>query len=145
MCRNPNLSADTSLPGCDICSRSLADINECANKTVCGEHAFCQNLIGTYQCMCDQGYEATGDGRGCVGGCPSGADPRSVFFLIQGPPQYLMGTIPMAKSEQCGHTAAQRLMVTRARTDSDFAKYKLFAEPLLFSFFPVTCENGFCT
>uniref|UniRef100_A0AAR2LIL4 Latent-transforming growth factor beta-binding protein 4 n=1 Tax=Pygocentrus nattereri TaxID=42514 RepID=A0AAR2LIL4_PYGNA len=41
-------------------------INECANETVCGEHAFCQNLIGTYQCICDQGYESTGDGRSCV-------------------------------------------------------------------------------
>lgn len=46
---------------------SLADINECANETVCGLHAFCQNLIGTYQCLCDQGYESTGDGQMCVG------------------------------------------------------------------------------
>ncbi|KAK2894957.1 hypothetical protein Q8A67_012186 [Cirrhinus molitorella] len=42
------------------------DINECANETVCGHHAFCQNLIGTYQCLCDQGYESTGDGQMCV-------------------------------------------------------------------------------
>ncbi|XP_064159651.1 latent-transforming growth factor beta-binding protein 4 isoform X10 [Anguilla rostrata] len=50
------------LTGSGVC----VDINECANKTVCGEHAFCQNLIGTYHCMCDQGYEATSDDRGCV-------------------------------------------------------------------------------
>ncbi|XP_073706971.1 latent-transforming growth factor beta-binding protein 4 isoform X2 [Garra rufa] len=42
------------------------DINECANETVCGHHAFCQNLIGTYQCLCDQGYESTVDGQMCV-------------------------------------------------------------------------------
>uniref|UniRef100_A0A3P8Y7W9 Latent-transforming growth factor beta-binding protein 1 n=1 Tax=Esox lucius TaxID=8010 RepID=A0A3P8Y7W9_ESOLU len=42
------------------------DINECANMTVCGENAFCQNLIGTYQCVCDQGYTATSDGKACV-------------------------------------------------------------------------------
>ncbi|XP_052008003.1 latent-transforming growth factor beta-binding protein 4-like [Xyrauchen texanus] len=42
------------------------DINECANETVCGQHTFCQNLIGTYQCFCDQGYESTGDGQACV-------------------------------------------------------------------------------
>ncbi|KAJ7990338.1 hypothetical protein DPEC_G00299260 [Dallia pectoralis] len=42
------------------------DINECANETVCGENAYCQNLIGTFQCMCDRGYTATGDGKACV-------------------------------------------------------------------------------
>uniref|UniRef100_A0AAY4D9V3 Uncharacterized protein n=1 Tax=Denticeps clupeoides TaxID=299321 RepID=A0AAY4D9V3_9TELE len=42
------------------------DVNECANETVCGKHSFCQNLIGTYQCMCDQGYVAAGDAGGCV-------------------------------------------------------------------------------
>uniref|UniRef100_A0AAY4D5I1 Latent-transforming growth factor beta-binding protein 2 n=1 Tax=Denticeps clupeoides TaxID=299321 RepID=A0AAY4D5I1_9TELE len=45
---------------------SLSDVNECANETVCGKHSFCQNLIGTYQCMCDQGYVAAGDAGGCV-------------------------------------------------------------------------------
>ncbi len=49
---------------------SLSDINECANKTVCGEHAFCQNLIGTYLCVCDQGFTSTADGKTCVGACP---------------------------------------------------------------------------
>ncbi|XP_030621883.1 latent-transforming growth factor beta-binding protein 4 [Chanos chanos] len=54
-------------PGYSITATGeCVDINECANKTVCGENAICQNLIGTYQCMCDQGYEATGDGRVCV-------------------------------------------------------------------------------
>ncbi|GAA6106630.1 latent-transforming growth factor beta-binding protein 4-like isoform X5 [Tachysurus ichikawai] len=42
------------------------DINECANESVCGQHMFCRNLIGTYQCICDQGYETTPDGRSCV-------------------------------------------------------------------------------
>ncbi|KAK3570249.1 hypothetical protein QTP86_017124 [Hemibagrus guttatus] len=42
------------------------DINECANESVCGQHMFCRNLIGTYQCICDQGYESTADGRSCV-------------------------------------------------------------------------------
>ncbi|MCJ8733479.1 hypothetical protein PDJAM_G00223900 [Pangasius djambal] len=42
------------------------DINECANESVCGHHMFCQNLIGTYQCICDQGYETAQDGRSCV-------------------------------------------------------------------------------
>uniref|UniRef100_A0A671TUS3 Latent-transforming growth factor beta-binding protein 4 n=1 Tax=Sparus aurata TaxID=8175 RepID=A0A671TUS3_SPAAU len=43
-----------------------ADVNECSNQTVCGEHAFCQNLIGTYLCVCDQGFTSTADGKACV-------------------------------------------------------------------------------
>ncbi|KAL6478551.1 hypothetical protein MHYP_G00119840 [Metynnis hypsauchen] len=54
-------------PGYSITTTGeCVDVNECANETVCGEHAFCQNLIGTYQCICDQGYESTGDGRSCA-------------------------------------------------------------------------------
>ncbi|XP_035381534.1 latent-transforming growth factor beta-binding protein 4 isoform X2 [Electrophorus electricus] len=54
-------------PGYSITTTGeCVDINECANETVCGKHSFCQNLIGTYQCICDQGYESTGDGRSCV-------------------------------------------------------------------------------
>ncbi|KAJ8280860.1 hypothetical protein GJAV_G00059950 [Gymnothorax javanicus] len=57
----------TCEPGYQVTATGeCVDINECANKTVCGEHAFCQNLIGTYECMCDEGYEATADHRGCV-------------------------------------------------------------------------------
>ncbi|XP_048837127.1 latent-transforming growth factor beta-binding protein 4 isoform X48 [Brienomyrus brachyistius] len=46
-------------------SGECMDINECVNETICGEHTFCQNLIGTYQCMCNQGYKATDNGKGC--------------------------------------------------------------------------------
>ncbi|XP_073785829.1 latent-transforming growth factor beta-binding protein 4 isoform X4 [Danio rerio] len=54
-------------PGYQITSTAeCVDVNECANETVCGAHAFCQNLIGTYHCLCDQGYESTGDGKICV-------------------------------------------------------------------------------
>ncbi|KAM9481109.1 latent-transforming growth factor beta-binding protein 4 isoform 1-T1 [Clarias gariepinus] len=51
-----------SLTGTGEC----VDINECANESVCGHHMFCRNLIGTYQCICDQGYETAPDGRSCV-------------------------------------------------------------------------------
>ncbi|XP_068560985.1 latent-transforming growth factor beta-binding protein 4 isoform X2 [Cebidichthys violaceus] len=42
------------------------DINECSNETLCGRHAFCQNLVGTYLCVCDQGFTSTADGKTCV-------------------------------------------------------------------------------
>ncbi|KAM8769180.1 latent-transforming growth factor beta-binding protein 4 isoform 2-T2 [Acanthopagrus schlegelii] len=45
---------------------SCVDVNECSNQTVCGEHAICQNLIGTYLCVCHQGFTSTADGKACV-------------------------------------------------------------------------------
>ncbi|XP_029427739.1 latent-transforming growth factor beta-binding protein 4 isoform X2 [Rhinatrema bivittatum] len=47
-------------------SGTCTDINECLNSSICGEHTMCQNLIGSYQCVCDQGYEGARDGRQCV-------------------------------------------------------------------------------
>ncbi|XP_064408698.1 latent-transforming growth factor beta-binding protein 4 [Latimeria chalumnae] len=43
-----------------------ADVDECLNSTVCGSHTVCRNLVGSYQCLCDQGYEAASGGRHCV-------------------------------------------------------------------------------
>ncbi|XP_028652280.2 latent-transforming growth factor beta-binding protein 1-like [Erpetoichthys calabaricus] len=47
-------------------SGACIDINECVNATICGDHAFCRNLMGTYQCLCDQGYESAPDGKSCT-------------------------------------------------------------------------------
>ena len=41
------------------------DIDECAEGTDdCGENAFCDNLIGSYRCICNKGFR--GDGKECV-------------------------------------------------------------------------------
>ncbi|KAE8585611.1 hypothetical protein XENTR_v10021376 [Xenopus tropicalis] len=54
-------------PGYQLSSSGdCTDINECLNKTVCGDHAMCHNLAGTYQCLCDQGYEGARGERHCV-------------------------------------------------------------------------------
>lgn len=45
----------------------VADVDECRNRSFCGAHAVCQNLPGSFQCLCDQGYEGARDGRHCVG------------------------------------------------------------------------------
>ncbi|XP_060041921.1 latent-transforming growth factor beta-binding protein 4 isoform X2 [Erinaceus europaeus] len=42
------------------------DLDECRNRSFCGAHAVCQNLPGSFQCLCDQGYEGARDGRHCV-------------------------------------------------------------------------------
>uniref|UniRef100_A0A452V189 Latent transforming growth factor beta binding protein 4 n=1 Tax=Ursus maritimus TaxID=29073 RepID=A0A452V189_URSMA len=42
------------------------DVDECRNQSFCGAHAVCQNLPGSFQCLCDQGYEGARDGRHCV-------------------------------------------------------------------------------
>uniref|UniRef100_A0A7N4NQ99 Latent transforming growth factor beta binding protein 4 n=1 Tax=Sarcophilus harrisii TaxID=9305 RepID=A0A7N4NQ99_SARHA len=47
-------------------SGGCQDVDECRNRTFCGAHAMCQNLPGSFQCLCDQGYEGARDGRHCV-------------------------------------------------------------------------------
>lgn len=42
------------------------DVDECRNQSFCGAHAVCQNLPGSFQCLCDQGYEGARDRRHCV-------------------------------------------------------------------------------
>uniref|UniRef100_A0A8C4YKD8 Latent transforming growth factor beta binding protein 4 n=1 Tax=Gopherus evgoodei TaxID=1825980 RepID=A0A8C4YKD8_9SAUR len=44
---------------------SCVDVDECANRTLCGDHAMCHNLPGSFHCRCDQGYEIARDGRHC--------------------------------------------------------------------------------
>ncbi|CAJ0580818.1 unnamed protein product, partial [Mesorhabditis spiculigera] len=43
---------------------SCEDINECARTTPCGDRAKCENIDGSYECTCDQGYRY--DGQKCV-------------------------------------------------------------------------------
>ncbi|KAM8952287.1 latent-transforming growth factor beta-binding protein 4 [Pelodytes ibericus] len=47
-------------------SGDCADINECANSTICGENAECENLIGSYRCTCHLGHEMSSEGQNCV-------------------------------------------------------------------------------
>ncbi|XP_073923640.1 latent-transforming growth factor beta-binding protein 2 isoform X2 [Castor canadensis] len=42
------------------------DIDECANDTVCGNHGFCDNMDGSFRCLCDQGFETSPSGWDCV-------------------------------------------------------------------------------
>lgn len=42
------------------------DIDECADKSVCGENATCSNQPGSYQCECLEGFEDNGEGN-CLG------------------------------------------------------------------------------
>lgn len=43
----------------------LADIDECSSGRRCHRNATCQNIIGSYSCICVNGY--TGDGINCTG------------------------------------------------------------------------------
>ncbi|XP_061683805.1 latent-transforming growth factor beta-binding protein 4-like [Syngnathoides biaculeatus] len=42
------------------------DVNECEDGSACGAHAVCQNVAGTYACVCDRGFAAAPDGNSCV-------------------------------------------------------------------------------
>lgn len=46
---------------------ATADIDECANETLCGSHGFCENSDGSFRCLCDRGYESSPSGHYCVG------------------------------------------------------------------------------
>ncbi|KAM9852921.1 latent-transforming growth factor beta-binding protein 4 [Aulostomus maculatus] len=53
-------------PGYRVASSGeCVDVDECVNKTACGAHAICQNLEGTFQCVCDRGFTSTADGKSC--------------------------------------------------------------------------------
>ncbi|KAM7020722.1 latent-transforming growth factor beta-binding protein 4-like, partial [Acridotheres tristis] len=48
-------------------SGDCLDVDECSNGTLCGPHATCHNLPGSFQCACDPGYETARNGHHCVG------------------------------------------------------------------------------
>ncbi|VDO29066.1 unnamed protein product [Onchocerca flexuosa] len=55
---------------CNTCKKGFLkeaaeciDINECAQANLCHENAFCKNIMGSYSCHCQPGYE--GDGFNC--------------------------------------------------------------------------------
>ena len=49
---------------------SHIDIDECeGNSTACSEiyNTFCVNTIGSFKCVCENGYEEDNDSRNCIG------------------------------------------------------------------------------
>ena len=45
-------------------TNSGEDINECAqNLKICGDQGACENLMGSYQCICEPGYEPDHTGK----------------------------------------------------------------------------------
>ena len=43
----------------------LSDIDECQEQSPCDSNAQCTNTIGSFTCVCNEGY--SGDGRTCTG------------------------------------------------------------------------------
>lgn len=57
---------------CGYCKNIYAvhlfiDINECSLSDNLCRNGKCVNMIGTYQCSCNPGYQATPDRQGCTG------------------------------------------------------------------------------
>ena len=46
---------------------SLSDINECLEQPLLCPGGRCQNLIGSFQCVCNDGYLLAPDGQSCIG------------------------------------------------------------------------------
>ena len=47
--------------------RPLLDINECALDPDICQNGICENLRGSYRCICNIGYESDTSGKNCVG------------------------------------------------------------------------------
>lgn len=48
--------------------RTCYDIDECReDPQICGSHAICNNLPGTFRCECEDGYQFGSDGQTCIG------------------------------------------------------------------------------
>ena len=58
--------AFTCLAISKICfSTFLQDINECDSNNTCDRNASCSNTVGSFQCICQNGFLA--DGKNCKG------------------------------------------------------------------------------
>lgn len=44
-----------------------SDINECALDPDICQNGMCENLRGSYRCICNIGYESDSSGKNCVG------------------------------------------------------------------------------
>lgn len=69
-----------------ICwSICYADIDECANETLCGSHGFCDNTVGSFHCLCDRGYTNSPSSHDCIGKSHSAfIDPHSLLIQNSG-------------------------------------------------------------
>ena len=55
---------------------SVSDVNECMEPGMCKPNGKCVNTPGSFYCECLTGFEASGDGKSCVG--------ESNFFNVKG-------------------------------------------------------------
>lgn len=46
---------------------ALTDINECALDPEICQNGVCENMLRTYKCTCNEGYEMDLSGHSCVG------------------------------------------------------------------------------
>lgn len=51
-----------------VCAILSTDVNECVKKTYkCQKNSVCQNLMGSYECICMTGYTLDGSRENCIG------------------------------------------------------------------------------
>lgn len=47
---------------------AFTDINECALDPDICQNGVCENMLRTYKCTCNEGYEVDLSGKSCIGG-----------------------------------------------------------------------------
>lgn len=78
---------------------SLLDINECALDPDICQNGICENLRGSYRCICNIGYESDTSGKTCVGESVCADLYKSYYIQVSSKTMYLF-----VYSTHCGHT-----------------------------------------
>lgn len=47
---------------------TFSDINECALDPDICQNGVCENMLRTYKCTCNEGFEVDLTGKNCIGG-----------------------------------------------------------------------------
>ena len=72
-------------PGLELApnKRECKDIDECSRTSGICSNGVCENMMGTYQCICDEGYQQMGSNRAHCEGDYFDCCKEKIIFMIK--------------------------------------------------------------